>query len=161
EAMVFGACALVLACLWASAAGAQSSPNPDDELSRIPAEEPKPPPAAPPSASRLGRLQRKLYVESATEAALLRSNLDVPLPSPNPPTIQERLFADALLEWIPRRDLGIHFSARAGLRAADDIPFATRENIRVDFRELYLSWQPLNGAFVDVGRINLKSGVAL
>ena len=159
--MAFRACALVLALLWASAAGAQSPPNPDDELSRIPAEEPKPPPAAPPGESRLGQLHRKLYVESATETALLRSSLDVPLPSPNPPTIEARLFADALLEWIPRRDLSVHFSARAGLRAGDDIPFATHENIRVDFRELYLSWQPLGGAFLDVGRINMKSGVAL
>jgi hypothetical protein len=159
--MAFRGCALVLAFLWASAALAQSPPNPDDELSRIPTEEAKPLPAAPPSASPLGQLHRKLYVEGATQAAVLRSSLDVPVPSPNPPTLEARLFADALLEWIPRRDLSIHFSARAGLRAADDIPFATHENIRVDLRELYLSWQPFNGAFLDAGRINLKNGVAL
>ncbi len=159
--MAFRACAVALACLWASAAGAQSPPGPEDELSRIPAEEAKPPPSTPPSASGLGLLHRKLYMESATQAALLRSRLDVPLSPPNPPTIEERLFADALLDWIVRHDLSIHFSARAGLRFADDLPFPTHENIRVDWRELYLSWQPLDGAFIDAGRINLKNGVAL
>jgi hypothetical protein len=159
--MAFRACVLALVGLWASAAGAQSPPVPDDELSRIPTEEPKPPPTEPASAPRLGRIHGTLYVESATQAAGLRSNLDVPSPPPNPPKIEARLFADALLEWIPRRDLSIHFSGRAGLRVADDLPFPTHENIRVDWRELYLSWQPFNGAFVDLGRINLKSGVAL
>jgi len=156
----FHRCALALACFWAAAAGAQSPPSPEDELSRIPAEEAKPAPPTPP-ASSLGQLHRKLYVESATQTALLRSNLDVPLPPPNPSTIEEHLFADALIDWIIRRDLSIHFSARAGLRFADNLPFPTHENIRVDWRELYLSWQPFNGAFIDAGRINLKSGVAL
>jgi len=100
-------------------------------------------------------------MESATQAALLRSRLDVPLSPPNPPTIEERLFADARLDWIVRHDLSVHFSVRADLRFADNLPFPTHENIRVDWRELYLSWQPLDGAFIDAGRVKLKDGVAL
>ncbi|HKD41975.1 MAG TPA: hypothetical protein VKB87_16945 [Myxococcaceae bacterium] len=130
----------------------------DDELSRIPSEAPPAPPAAPSGRSRLGKT---VYVESATEAELLRSSFDVPPPSPTPTTIEQRLFVDAVLHWIPIRDLTFHLSARAGLRAGEDIAFPTHENIRVDFRELYASWKVFEGAYLDAGRINLKSGVAI
>src|SRR5215831_12725159 len=129
----------------------------DDELSRIPSEAPP----APDAPSGRSRLAKTVYVESATEAELLRSSFDVPPPSPAPTTIEQRLFIDAVLHWIPTRDLTFHLSARAGLRAGEDIAFPTHENIRVDLRELYASWKVFEGAYLDAGRINLKSGVAI
>ena len=147
--------------LVALAEPAQVQGQVEDELSRIPSEAPPAPPAAPSGGSRLGKLQRTLYLESATEVEQLRSSLDVPSPSPAPPTIEQRLFADLVLHWIPTRDLTFHLSARGGFRIGEGIPFPTHENIRADFRELFASWKPFEGAYLDGGRINLKSGVAI
>ena len=147
--------------LVAFAEPAQAQGQGEDELSRIPSEAPPAPPATPSGRSGLGKLQRTVYLESATEAELLRSGLDVPSPSPAPTTIEERFFADLVLHWIPTRDLTFHLSARGGFRVGEGIPFPTHENIRADFRELYASWKPFEGAYLDAGRINLKSGVAI
>jgi hypothetical protein len=57
--------------------------------------------------------------------------------------------------------LKLVLSGRAELRAADDLPFPTHENARVDVRELYGSWHPTEGLFLDVGRVNVRSGVAI
>jgi hypothetical protein len=142
--------------LLASAALAQSEPT--DELGRIPGESPAP---APPAPAGSGRLLRTSYLETATEPAMLRSSLDVPLPPPSPPGIEQRLFADTRLEWNPMAEFGVTFASRAGLRAAEGIPFPTYANVRVDLRELFASWRPLEGVFFDLGRINLKNGIAL
>src|SRR5262249_9539085 len=153
--------AAVSIALVALAEPAQAQGQGDDELSRIPSEAPPAPPPTPSEPSRLGKLQKTAYLESATEAGLLRSSFDVPPPSPAPTTIEERLFLDAVLHWIPSRDLAFHLSARAGLRAGENIAFPTHENIRVELRELYASWKAFEGAYLDAGRINLKSGVAI
>jgi hypothetical protein len=91
----------------------------------------------------------------------MRSALDVPLPPPSPPGIEQRLFADTRLEWNPVHEFGVTFANRAGLRAGDGIPFPSHSNVRVDVRELFASWRPLEGVFFDLGRINLKNGLAL
>src|SRR5262249_9497321 len=134
--------ALALVCLQASAALAQSPP--DDDLGRIPSESPSVAPSGP------SRLHRKVHLEGATETGLLRSTQEVPTPPPAPATIEQRLLTDARLEWIPLNQVSINFSARAGLRVADDISFPTHENVRADLRELFASWRPLEGVFFDV-----------
>jgi hypothetical protein len=145
--------AAALACLQASAALAQSQP--DDDLARIPSESPSPAPTGP------SRLHRTIYLESATQTGLLRSALDVRIPPPAPATIEQRLFADARIEWTPLNGFSLTYSGRPELRAAEHIPFPTHENLRLDSRELFASWRPVEGVFLDVGRINLKNGVAL
>jgi hypothetical protein len=145
-----------LSCLLASAALAQSEPT--DELGRIPVESPAP---APPAPAASGKLHRTSYLEAATEPAMLRSALDVPLPPPSPSAIEQRLFADTRLEWNPVHSFGVTLSSRAGLRAGDGIPFPTHANVRFDLREVFASWRPLEGLFFDLGRMNLKSGIAL
>jgi hypothetical protein len=142
-----------LACLQVSAALAQSQT--DDDLARIPSE------SQSPASSGPSRLHRTVYLESATEAGLLRSALDVRFPPPAPATIEQRLFADARIEWAPLNGFSLTYSGRPELRVAEQIPFPTHENLRLDSRELFASWRPLEGAFLDVGRINLKNGVAL
>jgi hypothetical protein len=101
-----------------------------------------------------------MYLESATQPALIRSS-DVRFPSPAPPDLEQRLFTDARLEWNPLRELTVQLSSQAGLRAAEHLPFPTHENARVDLRELFVSYRPVDGVFLDVGRINLKNGVAI
>ena len=146
-----GAFALLLLCA-VHAAVAQES----EELGRIPPEAPSTPPAA-----ERGSLRRVVYLESATEPNLLRSELEVPYPPPAPPEIEERLLVDAFLRWDAARDLSLTLSGLAELRAASDIPFPTHENARMDVREAFATWQPFQGAYLDVGRVNLKSGVAI
>jgi hypothetical protein len=146
------AAALALACVEATPALGQSQP--DDELGRIPSE-------SPPSAEGPSKLNRTAYAESATQPGLLRSGLEVPFPAPAPPALEQRLFADVRLGWAATRELSVSFAGRAGVRVADGISFPTHENVRVDIRELFASWRPLEGVFLDAGRINLKSGVAL
>jgi hypothetical protein len=85
----------------------------------------------------------------------------VPLPPPTPSSWDQRLFFDTRHEW--RLDDGVHafYSGRFNLRAANDLPFPGHENVLNEAREAYLSWQPSGSVWLDVGRINLKSGVAV
>jgi hypothetical protein len=144
--------AAALALLLPAVALAQSQP--DDELGRIPSESP----ATPNASSRLNRI---IYLGSATESGMSRPTLDVPFPPPAPPDIEQRFLADARLEWAVANEFSLTLAGRVELRAADGIPFPTHENVRVDLRELFASWRPLEGVFLDAGRINLKSGVAV
>ena len=148
------AAALALASLRAPAALAQSQP--DDELGRIPSESA---PASPPPGS--AKVHHRAFLESATELELLRSALHVPIAAPSPPALEQRLFLDSRVEWTPLSGFSLTYSGRPELRAADHIPFPTHENIRFDARELFASWRPLEGIFLDAGRINFKSGVGL
>jgi hypothetical protein len=145
--------ASLVACLAACSALAQGEPD----LDRIPDEAPAPAPAP----SGVSDLKRVGYVESTTEPSLLREQLPVAFPSPAPPTIEERLFADERLEYSPIHGLKLVLNGRAELRAADNVPFPTHENIRVDVRELYSSWHPMEGLYLDLGRVNVRSGVAI
>jgi len=146
----------VAAVLLLSPALAAFGQESEAELSRIPIEEP-----STPATSAPGPLRRVTYLESATEPSLLRSALLVPYPPPLPPAIEQRLLLDATLFWAPLHDLAFTLSGLVELRAADDIPFPTHENIRVDVREAFATWQPFPGAYLDAGRVNLKSGVAI
>src|SRR5262249_48485674 len=47
------------------------------------------------------------------------------------------------------------------LRDEDRARFPDHEDIRHDLREAYLSWRADGATFIDIGRVNLKSGVAL
>jgi hypothetical protein len=140
--------------VWLTASSALAQGEPD--MDRIPEEAPPAAPAAPSGSA----IKRVGYVESATEPSLLRRQLPVAFPSPAP-TIGERLFADERLEYSPVHGLRLVLGGRAELRAADDLPFPTHENVRVDFRELYASWHPLAGLYLDAGRVNVRSGVAI
>jgi hypothetical protein len=141
----------------ATAVQAQSAPDPD--LDRIPSA-----PAAGAAVPDLGPVSnpaRTLYVEDALTDGGARGGLLAP-PPPGPVSAwQELLFLDARATTPLTPQLNFILSARANLRLQQDIDFPDRENVRLDLREAYLSWQPRDGIFVDAGRINLKSGVAL
>jgi hypothetical protein len=86
--------------------------------------------------------------------------LPVPLPSPAPPQWEVSLFLDARLNWQLSDDLNFAYSGRLNLRVEDGLAFPSHEDIRNDLREAHLAWQSVKGFFVELGRINLKSGVA-
>ena len=104
---------------------------------------------------------QRLYLENAFSASSERGDLSVPAPGPAPDDWQERLFFDVSKEWRLTDRLELKYSGRLNLRFENDLIFPTHENVINDLRELYLGWQPWDGTYLDLGRINSKSGVAL
>lgn len=131
----------------------------NDDLDRIP----DPPSSAEPesrrAASRSGN--QRVYVESALTSSIDRRNLVVPFPQSPSPAWQERAFVDVRREWRAGPRLTLAFSDRANVRAEDDLAFVSRQSMINDWREGFLSWEAVDNTYVDVGRINLKSGAAL
>jgi hypothetical protein len=145
--------ALLVALL---AAPALADENKDLELIPESVQQAPPVPAAEPTTEDL---RQTLYLEDAFILDSLR-HTPVPFPPPSPPNWQERLFFDARKEWVLASDLSLTYSGRLNLEAADEVPFPTHEAVRHDFREGFVSWQALPGNYLDLGRINLKNGVA-
>jgi hypothetical protein len=71
------------------------------------------------------------------------------------------LFLDTRVAAPLSEGFSLVYSGRLNLRAEDGLAFPSHQSIRSDLREAYIGWQDGRGTFVDVGRINLKSGVAL
>lgn len=128
----------------------------DNDLDRIPDATPGQQ-APPPSASA----NRRLYVQDDVIVTALRNALALPAPPPPTPAWEERLFADARLQYSLGDRVSLVYSGRLNLRAEDGLDFPGHENVRHDLREAYLGWQIDSETFLDMGRINLKSGVAL
>ncbi|HYL02231.1 MAG TPA: hypothetical protein VEU54_02330 [Steroidobacteraceae bacterium] len=137
-----------------TARAGETVPAEDEDLSLIP-----PPPTSPAAAPATGAL-RKIFLEDAFTQSWLQSAL-VPEPPPPDPRWEERALLDVRREWHAGRDLRLTYSGRLNLRAEDGLGFPNHENLTNDLREAYLSWEPLERVFLDVGRVNLKSGVAL
>ncbi len=117
-------------------------------------------PSAPAQPAAQSSASGRLYLENTVSVDSIRSPLLVPAPPPPPQDWQERLFFDARETWRLDDALSLDYSGRMNFRASDRIDFPTHENVRHDFREGFLTWTPTDGAFLDFGRINLKSGVA-
>jgi len=149
--------AAALMAVTATAARAQSAP--DQDLDRIP---PAPAPGEPaPDLGPASNPARNIYLEDAVTDGGARGGLPVPPPSGPGSSWQALLFLDARATTPLTPQLNFILGARANLRLQEDIAFPDHENVRLDVREAYLSWQLQDGIFVDAGRINLKSGVAL
>jgi hypothetical protein len=115
---------------------------------------PAPAPVTPASGSQ------RNYLEDAFSATALRDSLAVPLPPPTPASWEDRVFLDSRDAWRLGDGVTLTYSGRFNLRAANDIPFPSHENVLNELREAFISWQPADGTWIDLGRINLKSGVA-
>src|SRR5262249_53914334 len=111
-----------------------------------------PPPAAPAA--------QNLYLENAALVNARRRSV-VPFPPPQPADWEERLFFDARRQWTIGDGVALAGRVRFNFRAASDIRFPSHENVRNDFREGYASWEAMPRTYLDAGRINVKSGVAV
>jgi opacity protein-like surface antigen len=121
----------------------------------VPYPEGAPPP--PPSAAAPG----KFYLENAATVSSLRNNLVVPFPPPRPFDWENRTSLDAVDQWNLASNLTAALSNRFNITEADGVPFPTHQNLRNDFREGFLTWQPAPQSYLEAGRINLRNGVAL
>ncbi|MDE2135762.1 MAG: hypothetical protein KGJ49_14335 [Alphaproteobacteria bacterium] len=143
--------ALWLGLLAAMPAAAQEN----GDLDRIPAmlENAPPPPAA-------SNAHGKYYAEDAFTLSSLRGTLAVPVPPPSSSRWVNRTSLDAYDQWSLDKNLSFTFSDRFNLSEAEGIGFPG-EAARNDLREAYFTWEPVTQTFVEAGRINLKSGIAL
>jgi hypothetical protein len=123
----------------------------DGDLDRIP-QMAAPPPEQAPQTPQAVYLQGDLTLNAA------RKDLAVPLGPP--PQWEARLFLDTRLSWQVGA-VSFAYSGRLNLRAEDGLPFPSHETIRNDLREAYAGWQDGNGLSLELGRVNLKSGVGL
>jgi hypothetical protein len=150
----------VLALFLAASAAARAADPPaeDQDLNLIPPSAATPPPAATvlPAGAR-----RRIFVEDAVTGSWLENDLLPAPPPPAPPRWEERALLDARSEWHVGEGLRLLYSGRLNLRVQDGLGFPNHENLTNDLREAYLGWEPLERLFLDVGRINVKSGVAL
>lgn len=144
-----GLFALMLLAL-ASAARAD-----DSDLDRIPQAPPPGEEQQPASSS-----SDKLFLQNDFALDSARTPI-VTFPPPQPARWEERLFFDARVSWQLDQDTSLSYSGRFNLRAEDGLGFPNHENIRHDLREAYFDWQPDADTFIQIGRINLKNGVAL
>src|SRR2546429_481419 len=149
---------VVLALLFVAsgAARAGESAQEDKDLSLIPPPPPTPPVATPVTSGA----SQKIFLEDAGTQSWLEDRL-VPAPPPPDARWEERALFDVRKEWHVGDGLRLTYSGRVNLRTADGLGFPNHENLTNDLREAYLSWQPLDRLFFDVGRINVRSGVAL
>ena len=143
-----GRALLLLALAWSGTVVAQS----DSDLALIPPDSQAPPKISP------GRAERDLYLENALTGLSLRDDLPVAaLPSYD---WQERFLLDVRDAW--KGGWGrLVFSDRLNLRAESDLTFPGRENVVNDLREAYMEWPLADQTYLALGRINLKSGIAL
>lgn len=105
------------------------------------------------------RLNGKAYLENALTGWLNRG-LQVPTPVESP-NWQNRTSLDLDYSWQFADKFKLSLSNRLNVIVGDTIDFPSGENLRNDFREGYLSWEPFPRTFLEAGRINLKNGVAL
>jgi len=145
--------ALIALLASASAEAAQ-----DSDVDLIPTAVPAAATTAPAAAASPGR---RVYLENGMTEVSRSGDLAVPLPSSPGYLWQERLLLDSRREF----ELGEHAQAflsnRFNVRDEDDLPFPNHEDVVTDFREAYASWRPSDRQYLDAGRINLKSGIAL
>ena len=146
-----------LCCL--ALAGAAIAADEDKDLELIPRAE-KPAPAEQPAPAS-GSAGQRIYIENALQLTSLRDDLLVPFPPPLPPRWQERFFGDARVQWPLGSGAFFAYSGRLNFVAEEDLGFPNRGNVTHDLRELYASFEPETRDYLDIGRINVKSGVAL
>lgn len=157
--MIAQRCAMAMLGIILGSAAAVADENSDLNLIPRGADQPSAPATAEPPV--VSAANQRIYLEDAAVASSLRSSLLVPFPPPSPPDWQERLFLDVRKEWQVNDQLNFTLSDRFNLRAESAIAIPSHENVINEFREGYVSWQPLERTYLDLGRINLKSGAAV
>lgn len=148
--------------LGVTAIAADNPPNLEEEqeqeLSLIPAAASASPQD---QAGRTAAGSGRVYLEGAFTVSSERGGLLVPVPPPPSSDWQGRVLLDVRKQWSLADTLRFVLSDRFNARFESDIHAPNHENLINELREAYLSFEPWTQTYLDVGRINLKSGVAL
>jgi hypothetical protein len=105
------------------------------------------------------RSGQSIYLENALTAVSQRD--DLPVATQSSYDWQERLLLDVRDSWKVGRKTRLILSDRLNFRAESDLSFPGHENVVNDFREAYVEWRFAEQTYLALGRINLKSGIAL
>lgn len=149
---------LALGIAAAPASPAWADENSDLDLIPPAATQPQSPAPETPAASAPNQ---RIYLEDALIGTARRGGQLVPSPAPKPSTWDERLFLDARKQWSLSDSTTFTFSDRFNLRDQANLDAPSHENTINDFREGYVSWRAGDQTYLDAGRINVKSGVAV
>src|SRR5208282_535012 len=138
----------------------------NNDLDRIPKALQSSPPEATPEQSNAPsppapRAHGKYYAEDALTLSSARDGLVVPLPTPAPSDWENRTSLDAADQWTVRRGLTATLSDRFNVTEENGVDVPSRQLIRNDFREGYVTWEPLARTYLEAGRVNLRDGIAL
>jgi len=144
----------LLAATLAAAAPAAADENSD--LNLIPGSVSTAPTEAPQAPA-----SGKLFLEDAVTLAAPRGGLVVPFPPPGPELWQNRTSLDENYHWNLSDAISATLSDRFNVIEENDFGFPNHNNLRNDFREGYLTWEPGERLYLEAGRINLRNGVAL
>ena len=102
----------------------------------------------------------KIFIEETVQFSAQRKDLSVPLPVSNFADWYNRFSIDTYGEWQANSSFKLILSNRL-YHYMDEQNDITAADIHNDLKELYGSWQLTPHYYIDAGRINLKSGVAL
>ncbi len=138
----------------------------NNDLERIPKALQSSPPEATPEQSNAPsppapRAHGKYYAEDALTLSSARNGLAVPLPTPAPSDWENRTSLDAADQWTVRRGLTATLSDRFNVTEENGVDVPSQQLIRNDFREGYVTWEPLARTYLEAGRVNLRDGIAL
>src|SRR5215472_2119190 len=105
-------------------------------------------------------VRTKNSLQSATQVTGLRTP-PFPAPPPEPPSWAQHFLLESQggVGLAPR--LQLVWAIHGDLRAEEDLPFPSHENVRLDVRELHLDWEVIPSVFLTAGRVNVREGVAL
>lgn len=142
-------------------AGMAVAADEDKDLDLIPGQPSRPEKSDGPKSGSLFGGEGRLFVENALTLTAVRNDLLVPVPPPLPPRWREQFFGDARIEWPLAPNAHVAYSGRLSFVAEEGLGFPNRGNVTNDLREVYASVEPQPRSYLDAGRINLKSGVAL
>jgi len=145
-------CGLLLLAMTAAA----QTDTQDADLMRIP----QPPaqnatPLAPPTR---GPGNQRIRLEDAL-TGWGNQALEVPPPGAQP-TWQNRLSFDADVKFMATQAVTVAVSDRLSAYGGDTIPSVTSANLENDLREVYVADEFLPRSYVEIGRVNLKEGLA-
>jgi len=138
-----------------------------DDLDRIPRgaldgpQPPGPPPAvASAPAGEATALSGRVFVAGALTGASPAQAIPVPYPQALM-SWQDRLSLDASGRWAPGNALEFTLSDRLNMFEQSDLAALSSQTVQNDLREAYVAWEPRPSTFLEAGRVNVRSGVAL
>jgi hypothetical protein len=74
---------------------------------------------------------------------------------------QDRVSLDASGRWTPASALELTLSDRLNVFGQSDLRALSSQTVQNDLREAYVTWKPRPSTFLEAGRVNVRSGVAL